>query len=483
MLRLHGVFLAILAVTLVHDLLAGSREDRGSRRPFEQFLVLPLLFGLAAVLVWDRMAPHEASLLTRPWVAHLFPLAYLLAVVQNTVTILRRGARLMDIPLVLFNVGMGAVVLLADLALLGSHLGFREDTLLYEGAVVQGLLGTRLSHVWTLSWHLPFLLRRGTTRTLGSIAAGLLPAAVATLAVVLLVALHDTAAGVVSAFELEPTLERLPADLAVGVTTRIDKEPEGPPPATSVAAWRLPADHDGLDLPARPDGRMLVLELAFPYGWHREPPDPATRDQVLVEGAARLAAALQPEILLPLPEPDGEGTLHFGPGTSPEAWRALMETVRAELAAVSPGTRLGLRLAGTGPASADIALALLAPPAVVDVVGPRLEPGGHARGQGAHADAALLAWDDWLDGVEDPPELWILAAGCSPLAFGERAQARFVEGCLARAAARPEVVGVLLSGWRDLGHTTGLLHADGRPRVAGRRLGELLAAPRDAERR
>ena len=144
---------------------------------------------------------------------------------------------------------------------------------------------------------------------------------------------------------------------------------------------------------------------------------------------------------------------------------------------------LGLRLAGTGPASADIALALMAPPAVVDVVGPRLEPGGHARGQGAHADAALLTWDDWLGVVEDPPELWILAAGCSPLAFGERAQARFVKGCLARAAARPEVVGVLLSGWRDLGHTTGLLHADGRPRVAGRRLGELLAAPRDTERR
>ena len=55
----------------------------------------------------------------------------------------------------------------------------------------------------------------------------------------------------------------------------------------------------------------------------------------------------------------------------------------------------------------------------------------------------------------------------SPLAFGHGAHARFVEGVLARAQTLPSLEGVLFDGWRDLGHTCGLVGADGRLRPAG----------------
>ncbi|HZJ70432.1 MAG TPA: hypothetical protein VFF36_05825, partial [Planctomycetota bacterium] len=65
-----------------------------------------------------------------------------------------------------------------------------------------------------------------------------------------------------------------------------------------------------------------------------------------------------------------------------------------------------------------------------------------------------------------PPALWVLAAGLSPLAYGEAAQARFLEGCIARASARDDVEGLLVEGGRDRGHTLGLLRPDGSPREA-----------------
>jgi hypothetical protein len=59
-----------------------------------------------------------------------------------------------------------------------------------------------------------------------------------------------------------------------------------------------------------------------------------------------------------------------------------------------------------------------------------------------------------------------MAAGLSPAAFGTRAQARFLDGCLARASAREMIEGLVLVAWRDRGGTLGLLGPDGEPREA-----------------
>lgn len=480
MLRLHGVFLTLMALTLAWNLTAARRgEERAARGVWLDGLILALMAGLAAVLLLDRTGPDQASLLGRPWVAAAFPLIFLLTAVQNTLVIVSRGARLTDIPLVLFNVGIGATVTVTAMSLHGWALGYPEARLLYEGSIVQGLLGTRLAHVWTLSWHLPFLLRRRPVMTVPGMVVALVPVAVAGLAVLLLVALAGAAGQVVAAFDVEPRATDLRADLAVGVTRAADI-PLGslPAPPGELTAWRLPADHDGEGLPAPSAGRPLVLELSFPRDWYSAPPDDETRDRVMLEGAVRLAASLRPAVLLPFPEPDGTGTLHFGADVTPDRWRRLYEQTADGIRAASPDTRLAVRLAGTGLRSERIMEALLAPPAVVDVAGPRLEPGGLSPGQGDLVDEALQAWHRWTDGLTDPPELWVLAAGLSPLAFGERAQARFVEGVLARADADPDLRAVLLIGWRDLGHTQGLLRPDGAPRPALVGLERLLVSRR-----
>ena len=487
MLRLHGVFLAIAVLTLGWNLAAQRRSTAAAPRAawIDRWLLVPLLLGLAWVLVADRVAPEAPTLLGHPAVAAAFPLAYLLAAAQNTFVLVGRGARLSDIPLVLFNVGMGAVVGISAMALHGWPSGYHEARLLYEGSVIQGLMGTRLSHVWTLSWPLPFLLLRAPPRTLLGLVAGLLPAAIAGLAVLLLVMLTGPAGRVVAAFDVEPRIQQLRPDLGLGIATRADVPSDGAPaPPGDMQVWKLPAGHHGTGLlPERDPDRPLVVEVLFPSAWYAEPPAPELRDPVLLEGAVRLAAALRPDVLLPLPEPDGAGTLHFGSDMNAERWRELFGGIRAAVHDVSPDTRIGVRLAGTGRLSQLLFDALVDAPAVVDVAGPRIEPGGISPGQGDHAQDVLATWSRWRDGLTDPPELWILSLAASPLAFGESAQARFVEGVIARASGDPAVAAVLLAGWRDLGHTQGLVRPDGSPRAALTTIERLLASPRVAPSR
>jgi hypothetical protein len=257
--------------------------------------------------------------------------------------------------------------------------------------------------------------------------------------------------------------------------------PAGAPPG-DLLAWTLPADHGGLGLPAVPAGRRLLLELQPPAAWALSLPPVEERLEVFLEGAESLAGTLHPDVLLPFPEPDGlaeAGWLHGIP-LGPQAWADLLRRAADRVAAVSPTTRLGVRLAGDvsrseGP-SGRLLTALLAAPRAVDVVGPRLLPGGSLRGGAAQAGDLLAAWERRLEGLaaDDRPELWVLAAGLSPLDCGERAQARFMEGCLARGAASPAVAAVIIDGWRDGTRTLGLCRPDGGARRAGLRLDALL---------
>jgi hypothetical protein len=490
-LRLHGVFLAYLLLSLVWNLVASARAGRDGPRPWERIVLWPLLVGLTLVLVRDRIVPDQSPWLTLRWVSHLFPLMFLGALAQNVSTILSRGPRLSDIPIVIFNVGMGSCLVVADLALAGVPLGRHETSLLYTHSVVQALIGTRLAHLWTLSWHLPLFLRRSEPTTLVGAAIGLVPAALGALVVLMLVALHDEAGRIGDSFGGLARVTTLRADLQIGITWRADRPLVGARPPGDIDVWRLPADHSGQGLPERTAGRDLVLELSPPAGWHIQPPTQVEAEQTFHQAALRLGGLLQPQLLIPFPEPDGEATLYFaaprGEDTPAHAettdWHALLTRLDNELAAVAPATRLGLRLAGTRPDSRALFDALVAAPSPLDVLGPRLEPGGAAAGRAGHARASLDTWRSWRTSVPDPPELWVLGVGASALAYGENAQERFVEGCLALASEDSHVKGLIVVGWRDIGHTLGMLRPDGRRRWAGRRLEQLLESPpADADR-
>jgi hypothetical protein len=151
-------------------------------------------------------------------------------------------------------------------------------------------------------------------------------------------------------------------------------------------------------------------------------------------------------VLLPFPEPDGVAPLLFGAGLTPADWRALYEQARRRVLAVSPDTRIGARISGLGDESR--ALADRWPPR------PRWSTcsGAAAPGQRARRRARARR-----RGARDVGPLARRAgaaaravgarAGLSPLAYGEAAQARFLEGCIARASARDDVEGLLVEGW------------------------------------
>ena len=489
-LRLHGVYLTYLAALLAWTWFASAPPaaggtDRpgelgaGKRRPLDRALLVPLLAALVALLVRDRLLPGDLSWLHRPALSALFPLAFVATLIQNVAVLRIRGARLTDIPLVLANVGLGACAVVAGATLFGADWGPRADALLADHGVLQHFLGSALAHESSLAWHLPFLLRRREPAGWGGLFGGLCTSALAGFQVAVLVLFLPMSEQFVGRFELEPRLPgAVRANLDTGVLLRADVPAQAAPPG-SLTAWVLPADHDGQGLP--PAGRPLVVLLRAPDAWNLSQPDVEEFEQAFLAGAERLAGRLRPDVLVPFPEPDGEAIVALGYGEPPPVWRRRFEAARARVAAVSPGTRLGVRLAGSGDRSAELLELLLADPPTVEVAGPRLAPGSLAAGGPAFADTTLAAWDAWLARDESlgrpVPELWVLAAGLSPLAWGTRAQSRFVEGCLARAVARPRVRAILFDAWRDLGATRGLCVEEGVRRPAADVLSALLARP------
>jgi len=470
---LHGVFLAYLLLALVWNIFASVPAQPG-RRSWEWFGVLPLQIVLTALLVADRLRPSGVPLIERPAVALLFPLTFLLALAQNMHTVAQRGVRLMDAPILLANVGLLIATGLGAASLRGTALSPQASAVLYDHAMLQHLLGSPLAHLSTLSWHVPLLLRRGDARSLAGVVGGFVIAALAGFIAVMLAAMLGTAQGVLQRFDVEPRVAALRPDLQVGI---LAEHADGQPGVLAVrcpASPKLPVTAVEVAAAERP----VVVDVAAADNWLLSLPEGDAGLDALMDEAVRVAP-LRPDIVLPFPDPDGLGALLFGV-RSPKEWRALYERAALRIHSASPGVRLGVRLAGHGPASHDLFVALAAEPSPIAVAGPRLLPGPPDRGGPAAADEVLAAWDTWRAEVPHPPEFWILAAGCSAPAYGEEAQARFVEGCLERANSRPDVAGILIDGWTDVGNTLGLLRVDGKPRLAGDVVQRLLAERRAA---
>lgn len=457
---LHGVFLAYLAGVLAWN----ARAARGRWR-----LLLAVQALLTLLLVADRVRTGAASLLFTPGLAAAFPALALAGLAQNVAVMARRGARLGDVPVVIGNAGLCIVLGTAAAAASGWTIGPRLQPLLYSYALVQGLVGSHLALSSTLNWHVPLLLREERADTLAGLALGLLPAAFMAFVALLLVVFQSEAERVLLRFDAEPRLSSSARVPPAGVWTAAGGSARPAPGA--LAALELPADF--VEVPGDGEERPRIVALHAPASWLWSRPSPEEAVATFIEAAERAARTLRPALLLPFPEPDGEAPLALGTGRTPEEWRAAYQAAAARIRAASPTTRVGLRLAGAGPASRAIYDALHD---VVDVAGPRLQPGSASAGGPAFADAQLAAWSDWRLSSPQPPELWILGGGLSPIAYGVEAQARWIEGLLARAARDPSVAGLLLHAWEDRGSTQGLLDARDAPRPAARVLERLLPA-------
>ncbi len=465
LLSLHGALLTWLLVALIWNWRAGAREGGG--RHWERWVVLPLQVIATGVLLRDRLVPHESSWLLVPGVAYLFPLAFAPALLQNLAAIRGRGPRLIDIPIVLANAGLLLCTGVAALSLSGTRLSRPETVLLYDYSVLQILLGnSRLALVSTLAWHVPVLCPRRTPTSVRQVAVGLVVPAVCGFVAMMLVAMHAPAERVMATFAgEEPAPAHWDRDLPGGVFVRpASSDLEDPARSAhapgTVQAWVLPADHPGIDLPR--DRRALVLALRAPDDWALSRPDRAVALAVFKDGAERLARMLRPTLLLPFPDPDEAALIQADLRLTPGEWRAAYVEVAARVRAVSPETRIGCALSTVGEFTRGLYRELARDTAAVDVLGPRLQPGGTHEGVSSHrsgawwADSVTDTWNDWRRDLPPAPALWVLGAGASHMAFGRAAQERFVEGCVARVSERPWLEGLLIDGWRDRGHTLGI---------------------------
>lgn len=486
---LHGVFAAVLLLVLVRNVLA-RRSAPATSRWWTRLPCVPLQGACLVVLVHDRVRFGEAAWLAQPWARGLFLITLAAAVLQNLATLRARGLRPTDVPMVLHNVLLFGLVFLAHQVLGGAVLGEDATAALRGHSLLQLLVGTPLAQTWTLSWQLPLLLRHAPPASLGAAALGLVPAAYAAFSVLVPLLFLGDARAVIATFEDEPRLaESAPAGavdatvsghgaLRAGLRVGVFAHPatsarSAPQPPGDLEAWILPADHSGRNLPA-PE-RPLVLEIGAPTHWNLRAPPPEERAPHFLAAAERLAGALRPALLLAGAEPDGESSLLVPVSWGPTDWLAFAREARRRVRAVSPQTRFAVRLAGTGPRSRELFDVLVGAGDAVDVLGPRLQPGGQGRGGAGITDNILDTWSAWRAETTAPPGFFVLGAGLSPLAFGHAAHARFLEGVLARAHAIPELEGVLVDGWRDRGHTCGIADEDGALRPAGARLVEILA--------
>lgn len=466
LLQLHGVFLVYLIVALLWNLFAASSE-RGKPLTWERNWLLPIQAAITLALIIDCLRPASVPLLGHPLVAALFPLALALGVVQNLAAVKARGARLTDIPILLANAGLLVCEGLGTAELAGGQLPTKAAALLYDHSILQHLLGgSSLAHLASLSWHVPLLVPRREAKSIGGLLARLVVAALGGFIALMLGGLLGTAREVLARFEQEPRVTTLRSELVVGVLD----EPE-------LDRWTFRHVPDGPPLPEADFGSSpprIMVEIAPPSAWHLRLPPPEERAETFLAAAEHVARWKAPDVILPLPEPDGLGSLLLGV-RSPQEWRALFEQAAQRVHAVAPGTRIAVRLVGTGERSRALFAALAAEPSPIDIAGPRLVPGSPESGGPAAMDGVLDTWAKWRADVPQPPELWILSVGCSAPAYGEIAQARFVEGCLARASERADIGGVLIEGGQDIGHTLGLRRANGSPRLAATRLAEILA--------
>lgn len=460
----YAVFLVFVFAALVWNLRAAwvdVEDDEGAlvasrRSPLELLLFLPQL-ACAVVLVRDRLAPFDAA--WAPTFAWLFPVTFALAVVQNVVAIASRGARLTDVPLVLYNVGVGVLVGVAAMAAGGDVLADPEAVLLYDYSVLQMLLGGRMTYVATLSWHLPLFAMRSAARSVFQLGLRLGMPAVAAFAVTVVVANHESSGVVMRSFAREPVIEEFQRDgawrddLVGGVWTDPTVAASSAGVPGTLDAWILPADHPGTGLPE--SSRPLVIALRAPDAWALAHPSDVEALQTFLDGAERIAEALRPDVLLPFPDPDRDALETAGVRRDPDEWATLYAEARRRVRAVSGETRLACRLS-TSLSFGRRLFAALAANGSVDIAGPKLQPGGPPEGAG-WVDITLEAWDEWRTSAgNSSPDLWILGAAASHMAFGRAAQERFVEGVVVRAQRRTRIDGLIFEGWRDVGHTRGL---------------------------
>jgi hypothetical protein len=169
---------------------------------------------------------------------------------------------------------------------------------------------------------------------------------------------------------------------------------------------------------------------------------------------------LKPDILLPVLDPYGAGTIAAGPHP-PQYWENIIARASAIAKRARPRTRIGVSASSYDRQDSTLYAWAAAAGSPVDLVGFSLFPSPAGV---STLDAAKGAADRWMSVARSKKDHWIWSAGGYPEAHGEASQTRAAWAALAWATTRPSIKGLIVSEAGDYGTIKGLRAADGHLR-------------------
>ena len=211
----------------------------------------------------------------------------------------------------------------------------------------------------------------------------------------------------------------------------------------------------------RADSTTLVLSLG--YGSKLLPlPGRTFSDVRRIATIEQIVRRLKPDILLPVVDPYGAGTIAAGPHP-PAYWENVIARSSAIAKRTRPRTRIGVSASVYDRQDSTLYAWAAAPGSPVDLVGFSLFPSASGV---STLDAARGAADRWMSVSRSPKDHWIWAVGGYPEAHGEASQERAIWAAFAWASMRPAIRAVIVSEAGDYGTIRGMRAADGHLRRA-----------------
>lgn len=225
-------------------------------------------------------------------------------------------------------------------------------------------------------------------------------------------------------------------------------------------------------------GRRLIAALDLS---HARAVPPGARDAYLrarVTDIQRIVRRLQPDLLVPVVDPNGAAARALGP-ISLEQWTTYLRAAASAARRADSAVRVVAHVGGFGARDSVLYAWATSPDSPVDAVALSLFPG---LGGADAMDARMQRADAWLRAARsDAPmkEHWVLEAGGFPMAHGDASQARALWGALAWATSRSAVKGLIVYEASDYTAPLGLRAAGGRLRVAATTVRTAITALRE----
>jgi hypothetical protein len=230
--------------------------------------------------------------------------------------------------------------------------------------------------------------------------------------------------------------------------------------------------------PSRRDSTTLIVSLGYRGKIVPEFAPTSLNESQRMVTLRRVMSRLQPDIILPAEDPYGAGAAAVGQ-LPLSTWKAYFSDAARIAKAVKPTVKIGVSISSFSARDSALYAWASAADSPIDVIGFSLFPSPYTGGD---LIAAERAADRWLRVTPTAKELWVVATGGYPRAYGETSQERVIWQALAWATNHPAIKGLIVYEAGDYGQSRGLRAPNGRLRPASMAVMRAIRGLRESER-